>query len=158
MHNDLDHLDDDMTDEQADELNREYKIKTRETIERFGGLERAKSILEQTGNPLSEVIVMPLQGEGIPAFELQQFVYAYLMIGLDNPIGLTIKGMNAGIRELTRNRKILNESDLDCFSFAYSSLILTTLDGREYTYEIEDFIHMKNNLENKLKKDANNDE
>lgn len=146
-----DHFNEDaISDDDAQEQDLKFKAECRECIERYGNIERAKDLIN---THLPDELIEPLHGEAITGQKLQEYVYGYLLTGLDNPFGFSLKGMENGIAELERLEHSADFPDevKDLFEFAYASLQFTHKDGREYSYDINDFKHMMKIEENRLK-------
>lgn len=124
-----------------------FKVACREHIERFGGIDRAKELILE--HPNRDDLLEQPEHEPITARQLEEYMYGYLLCGLDNPFGITLESLKNGYAEL---KKIVdgfgvNGELCEVLKFSRATLGYEHKDGREYSYDIDDFLHMIKNAE-----------
>lgn len=127
-----------ITDQEAEALDFEFKTKIIHIINHFGGLEQAENAVAHW---VSDLIVDDVV---LTQEDVQQAIYGYKLTGLDNPFDLTITQIEQAIEELEKTISNMgNLGDDSMFSFAYVSMNFKHKTSyREVDYDLRDFNHI----------------
>lgn len=127
-----------ITDEEAEVLDLEYKGKVIKIIDHLGGLEQAeKAVLNWSSD-------IAIDDEFLTQDDVMEAIYGYKLTGLDNPFNLTIPQIEHQIEKLEKTISTMGGLGEDSpFAFAYASINLThKISGREIDYDLRDLTHI----------------